>query len=155
MSRQMIDPENLDTCKWETCGKPRHFDKVRGHYRSPYCSMHYRRRQRGVDMDAPARQKVAIPGQKEQRKRLKRFSLSELEYADMLAAQDGLCAICRLPEPEKSLSIDHDHSCCSGKESCGKCVRGLLCTRCNWGLSYFNDDIGLFRAAIAYLEESR
>jgi hypothetical protein len=27
--------------------------------------------------------------------------------------------------------VDHDHTCCPGEYTCGKCVRGLLCDDCN------------------------
>ena len=30
-----------------------------------------------------------------------------------------------------SFHVDHDHSCCTGEKSCGKCVRGILCLKCN------------------------
>jgi len=38
------------------------------------------------------------------------------------------------------LTIDHDHSCCPGQRSCGKCVRGVLCTRHNTYLGYLEND---------------
>ena len=50
------------------------------------------------------------------------------------------------------LSLDHDRSCCPGAESCGKCIRGLICLHCNVGMGHFQDDPDRMRAAIAYLE---
>ena len=64
-----------------------------------------------------------------------------------------MCAICAEPESKgKSLSIDHDHSCCSGSFSCGKCIRGLVCSNCNHGLGFLNDSIDRMHSAIRYLE---
>lgn len=69
-----------------------------------------------------------------------RFGMNFDDYEAMLAAQDGGCAICKRPprEGERRFAIDHDHSCCPGGygRTCGKCVRGLLCHRCNLGLGY-------------------
>lgn len=48
--------------------------------------------------------------------------------------------------------VDHDHSCCSGVKSCGKCVRGLLCGNCNLFLGFLKDDTKKMRKAIEYIE---
>lgn len=69
--------------------------------------------------------------------------------------QGGVCAICgNKCTSGRTLSVDHDHSCCPGSASCGKCIRGLLCTRCNMGLGYFLDDANRLRAAVSYLSGS-
>ena len=82
------------------------------------------------------------------------------QYQELLDAQDGKCAICRQSETAtgrggtvRALAVDHDHACCPTPRSCGKCVRGLLCNRCNPLLGYAKDDVGILRAALAYLED--
>jgi len=74
-----------------------------------------------------------------------RYKLTLDQYDEMLKAQDGLCTICEQPEtainPRNgkviNLAVDHDHNCCSGRQSCGKCNRGLLCNACNRILTHF------------------
>lgn len=79
------------------------------------------------------------------------------EYNQMLAEQGGLCALCGSPDPiaNKNFEVDHDHSCCEGKKSCGKCVRALLCSNCNTGIARFKDDQELLRKAITYLDNRK
>jgi hypothetical protein len=56
--------------------------------------------------------------------------MSETEYADMLAHQDGCCAICQaVCTTGRRLAVDHEHS--SGR------IRGLLCFRCNTSLARY------------------
>lgn len=72
------------------------------------------------------------------------YNLTVQEYDEMLAEQDGGCAICgRPPRPDISLHVDHDHA--TG------CIRGLLCFRCNNALGDFLDDESLLREAAGYL----
>lgn len=61
------------------------------------------------------------------------YQLSPEEVAQLLEAQGKACALCRAPEAGygRRWHIDHDHSCCPGEKSCGKCVRGALCLGCN------------------------
>ncbi len=84
--------------------------------------------------------------------RITNHGISLEQYNDMLLAQENKCAICSrifVDTPH----IDHDHSCCSGTHSCGRCVRGLLCGDCNPALGAFGDSIQTLEAAIRYLKE--
>lgn len=83
--------------------------------------------------------------------------MTEESYAEMLAAQGGGCKLCKSKDPRGKgvFHIDHDHLCCPGSHSCGKCVRGLLCHPCNSGMGSLNDDPALLRAAADYIEKFR
>lgn len=85
----------------------------------------------------------------------KTYNISLDEYDNMLEKQDGKCAICLIEQSElaHSLFVDHDRSCCPGKESCGSCVRGLLCSNCNFGLGQFKDNETTMKAAIKYIRK--
>lgn len=70
---------------------------------------------------------------------------------------DPKCGICDTSESgAHDFHIDHDHACCSESgRSCGKCVRGLLCSGCNTGIGFFGDDLTLLARAMTYLSESK
>ncbi len=65
----------------------------------------------------------------------RQHGLDEDEYWGMIWIQDNKCAndTCRAPDPKH---VDHDHSHCPGKVGCRKCVRGVLCQRCNCLLGF-------------------
>ena len=70
--------------------------------------------------------------------------LSVDDYMAMLESQGGVCAICKLPDPQGiRLSVDHDHVT--------ERVRGLLCRNCNVALGLFKDDPVRIEAARGYL----
>lgn len=84
------------------------------------------------------------------------FGISKEKYASMLQSQNNCCAICGIHESQnvikskhtsksKRLAVDHDHK--TGM------VRSLLCSKCNNGLGYFNDDINVLKNAIKYLNQ--
>jgi len=83
--------------------------------------------------------------------RIKRlYNLTYKEYCTMLDTQQGTCAICKSPDAQNSrtygkLFVDHCHA--TNK------VRGLLCSKCNCALGYFDEDAALLKTAINYLSK--
>lgn len=74
--------------------------------------------------------------------KLQRYGLTQEQFDQMLEDQGYACAMGGEPfEDGQQICIDHDHACCPvvpGRETrcCGRCVRGLLCFRCNTALGY-------------------
>ena len=87
----------------------------------------------------------------------KTYNVTREQYEEMFKSQDGRCAICGNPPKEggKGLHVDHDHGCCPGGKSCGKCVRGLLCSSCNTAIGLLKDNPELLTAAIDYLKKTK
>jgi hypothetical protein len=75
------------------------------------------------------------------------YNMSPEGYAAKLAEQGGVCAVCQEPPGKQHLAVDHDHACCPGVRSCGRCVRGLLCNTCNSGRGRVDDPVWLRRRA--------
>lgn len=85
---------------------------------------------------------------------LRKYGITQKDYARLLAEQGGGCAICGATDAgmhnwgkkgiKSSLHVDHDHE--SGK------VRGILCGPCNHGIGQLKDDPARLRRAAAYLD---
>ncbi len=67
-----------------------------------------------------------------------RYGIGSRRVELMLAAQDGLCAVCRT---SAAVHVDHDHV--TGE------IRGMLCFHCNAALGQFGDDPTVLRRAAA------
>jgi hypothetical protein len=87
------------------------------------------------------------------RLRAKRHGLTPEQLLQLYKEQKGCCAVCKKEWPLKKLDIDHDHRCCAGGGSCGKCVRGLLCRAHNKALGLVHDNSEELKAMLVYLEE--
>lgn len=74
-----------------------------------------------------------------------RYGISKEEYEELVAAQNGVCAICANPcKTGQRLVVDHNHT--TGKN------RGLLCKSCNLHLGVLEKELWREKAE-AYLEE--
>lgn len=115
-------------------------EKHPDHPRSRRCRDCVRKKNKGYREGKP------YTPEQELRWRLReKYGLELEEYEALVAAQNGVCAICKGPPLESTgrLSVDHCHD--TGV------VRGLLCATCNAGLGHFQDDSVRLVAALQYI----
>ena len=143
------------------------------------CGMHYQRSRLGIDLEqarprryladevcavpwckkSPATNGYCLNHAARDQQLISRYGSSIVKFLETLANQGGGCAICGSSDPAGvsktalGFHVDHDHWCCPGKTSCGRCVRALLCSRCNQG--HFDDDHVLMRRRVELNEAFR
>jgi hypothetical protein len=79
------------------------------------------------------------------------YGITLIDYEAMFAAQNGVCAICQMPEvvndhktqKPRRLAVDHCHKT--------RKIRGLLCNACNTALGKLKDNPQLIERAAAYV----
>jgi hypothetical protein len=136
------------------------FDPTHGGVPKKFCTIgcgdRFRSRQRTLNGDAQTYRTSNIDTirQSKRKSALKvLYGLTLGDYEAMLKEQNYVCAICGQPFLENETPrVDHDHACCPGKKSCGKCVRGIIHSSCNNALAFLRDDLRICRALVAYLE---
>jgi hypothetical protein len=138
-------------CSVPDCGKP---ERARF-----LCPAHYEAMRSRSDAPVQRRTKKA-PG-----------ALCSRAHCDALEWTAGLCRrhyqrkhqygaaslvlpeVCEVCGTTERLTVDHDHACCPGPRSCGKCVRGRLCGACNTALGSLRDDPDRAMALALYAEK--
>ena len=142
-------------CMVEGCSNPE--------FNPGLCAGHYYQRLRGEEL-RPLRETAPCPVAgcdnaytvKRSRSKMclthtalgKKYGLPPLRLQELLAPQ-----ACSNPGCGEvtSLHIDHDHACCPGYTSCGKCVRGVLCAGCNQSLGSLQENPQRIRGLLDYL----
>ena len=105
-------------------------------------------------VDTMGRVRYKMPREQVRKFGLKRYYGLTLEtYNTMLAAQNGVCDICKGVETyqpktysgPKALSVDHNHD--TGA------IRGLLCSNCNYLVGHCKEDREILLEAVKYLDK--
>jgi hypothetical protein len=83
------------------------------------------------------------------------FKMSLEDFTKLFKKQRRRCAGCGSKTHRgNGWNVDHDHSCCPGKKSCGKCIRGILCAPCNQALGLLRDSIKVLLRLVGYLSNA-
>jgi hypothetical protein len=109
--------------KKDVCGK--------GHPRTPD-NVTKSRTCKQCQADRQAKLRVTEPQRLSAWWRKANVGISADAFNSRLASQNYLCACCGEPFTQADPAVvDHDHGCCRGRKTCGKCWRGLVHNSCN------------------------
>lgn len=116
-------------CSVEGCKYP--------HYAKTYCRNHYARLMYNGTIERKSDifniENPGVDSNGNNKKDIRDANLKWLYKIDIneyiKRASKG-CEICK-DRPDWSLHVDHDHKCCPGEVTCGVCVRGIICPKCN------------------------
>lgn len=151
----------ITPCEFPKCGYPVISKRL--------CTAHYRQRHRGQELrelDRPdyRYEKCSVTACEDPRHSRglcsrhqsisNRFSIPPDQMGTLYdnGCQNPSC------DSRDDLAIDHDHSCCPGNDSCGKCVRGVLCRSCNLtlgGMEKGSVGASQVKGLVRYMEEGR
>ena len=111
--------ENKKKCSISECEIPA--------YAKGMCRNHYTRMKLNgtIEYRATRRSKDNILRDKQLRMR---YLITSQTFEEMCI--NG-CEVCGDNPKDRSLQVDHDHNCCPTEITCGKCIRGAVCSQCN------------------------
>lgn len=107
----------------------------------------YRENNREKQREYARKYKEKNPNAKRNSTYKRKYGITLAEYDVMFEDQNGTCSICKLPEINRRLAVDHDHK--TGK------VRSLLCTRCNMVIGLMEENTESLNNAIKYIERHK
>lgn len=156
----IVDLDALDintTAPWD-CRDCKRSLPFTAYYEEKHCT--YGRRKTCIECNNAKQRayKGGIPNYHKHRNWKRNFNITPERFNELFEKQGSCCGSCGRLDPGgvRDWHIDHDHACCpENGRSCGKCIRGILCHRCNLMLGHALDDPERLRAGADYIERAR
>lgn len=82
-----------------------------------------------------------------------RYKLMTSDFKRLLEARHCYGCDQTIPTSDQ-VHFDHDHGCCPGNNTCGRCLRGTLCRSCNITLGKYRDHPKHRPDLLAYIRDA-
>lgn len=114
--------------------------------RYDYADIRYRSNCKSCVKEYSKIQHIKNIDKRKSQKLMKAYGITLAQKIEMLKSQNNKCDICSIElKSIRSAHVDHCHNT--------KKVRGILCTKCNPGIGYFQDNLDLLKSAMKYLKK--